>query len=105
MYAHAYSMAKKLDYDLLIDNKSAYSFKKNTLRKHQKYMLDSFNITENYATTKFIYDKKYKRLKKNFLIFLDRFKNKKFFFKEKIIKIDNSKIPQKLYKVNKKQFF
>ena len=31
MYAHAYSMAKKLDYDLLIDNKSAYSFKKNTL--------------------------------------------------------------------------
>ena len=104
MYAHAYSMAKKLDYDLLIDNKSAYSFKKNTLRKHQKYMLDSFNITENYATTKFIYDKKYKRLKKNFLIFLDRFKNKKFFFKEKIIKIDNSKIPQNYTKLIKNNF-
>ena len=104
MYAHAYSLAKKLDYDLLIDNKSAYSFKKNTLRKHQKYMLDSFNITENYATTKFIYDKKYKRLKKNFLIFLDRFKNKKFFFKEKIIKIDNSKIPQNYTKLIKNNF-
>ena len=104
MYAHAYSMAKKLDYDLLIDNKSAYSFKKNTLRKHQKYMLDSFNITENYATTKFIYDKRYKRLKKNFLIFLDRFKNKKFFFKEKIIKIDNSKIPQNYTKLIKNNF-
>ena len=104
MYAHAYSMAKKLDYDLLIDNKSAYSFKKNTLRKHQKYMLDLFNITENYATTKFIYDKRYKRLKKNFLIFLDRFKNKKFFFKEKIIKIDNSKIPQNYTKLIKNNF-
>ena len=33
MYAHAYSMAKKLNYELFIDNKSGYSFKKNTLRK------------------------------------------------------------------------
>ena len=48
MYAHAYSMAKKLNYELFIDNKSGYSFKKNTLRKHQKYMLDSFNINQNY---------------------------------------------------------
>ena len=104
MYAHAYSMAKKLDYDLLIDNKSAYSFKKNTLRKHQKYMLDLFNITENYATNKFIYDKKYKKLKKSFLIFLGSFKNKKFFFKEKIIKIDNSKIPQNYTQLLKKNF-
>ena len=30
MYAHAYSMAKKLNYELFIDNQSGYSFKKNT---------------------------------------------------------------------------
>ena len=35
MYAHAYSMAKKLNYELFIDNQSGYSFKKNTLREHQ----------------------------------------------------------------------
>ena len=34
MYAHAYSMAKKLNYELLIDNKSGYSSKKNSMRKH-----------------------------------------------------------------------
>ena len=28
MYAHAFSMSKKLGYELLIDNKSAYSSKK-----------------------------------------------------------------------------
>ena len=57
MYAHAYSMAKKLNYELFIDNQSGYSLKKNTLREHQKYMLDSFNIVENYAPNEFIYDK------------------------------------------------
>ena len=39
MYAHAYSMAKKLNYELFVfDNKSSYYLKKNTLRKHQYYM-------------------------------------------------------------------
>ena len=64
MYAHVYSMAKKLNYELFIDNKSAYSSKKNTQRKHQKYMLDSFNIVQNYAPNEFIYDKLHKKLKK-----------------------------------------
>ena len=31
MYAHAYSMAKKLNYELFVDNKSGYSLKKNFL--------------------------------------------------------------------------
>ena len=94
MYAHAYSMAKKLGYDLFIDNKSAYSIKKNTLRKHQKYMLDSFNIAQNYAPNNFIFDKKFKKIKKKFLILLDKFLHKKFFFKEKIVKVNNLKIPK-----------
>ena len=92
MYAHAYSMARKLNYELFVDNKSGYSFKKNTLRKHQYYMLDSFKINENYAPNKFIFDTAYKKTIKKFLFFFDKFSNKKFFFREKVKKINNSKI-------------
>ena len=92
MYAHAYSMAKKLNYELFIDNKSGYSFKKNTLRIHQKYMLDSFNIVQNYAPNEFIFDKFHKKIKKKLFILIDKFTNKKVFFKEKSIKKNNFKI-------------
>ena len=34
MYAHVFSLAKKLNYDLLIDDTSGYSKKKNRLRIH-----------------------------------------------------------------------
>ena len=94
MYAHAYSMAKKLNYELFIDNQSGYSFKKNTLRKHQKYMLDSFNIVENYAPNEFIYDKLHKKIKKKLLILIDKFSNKQVFFREKSIKQNDTKIVQ-----------
>ena len=94
MYAHAYSMAKKLNYELFIDNQSGYSFKKNALRKHQKYMLDSFNIVQNYAPNEFIYDKLHKKIKKKLLILIDKFSNKQVFFREKSIKHNNSKIAQ-----------
>ena len=92
MYAHAYSMAKKLNYELFIDNKSGYSSKKNTLRKHQKYMLDSFNIDQNYAPNEFVYDKFHKKIKKKLFTLIDEFTNKKVFFSEKSIKKNNSKI-------------
>ena len=92
MYAHAYSMAKKLNYELFIDNKSGYSFKKNTLRKHQKYMLDSFYIDQNYAPNEFVYDKLHKKIKKKLFTLIDKFTNKKVFFSEKLIKKNNSKI-------------
>ena len=36
MYAHAYSMAKKLNYELFIDNKSAYSLKKKHFKSPSK---------------------------------------------------------------------
>ena len=104
MYAHAFSMAKKLNYELCIDNKSAYSFKKNTLRAHQKYMLDSFNITTNYAPNKFIYDNHYKKIKKKLLILIDIFKQNKIFFREKSIKINNTKIAQNYTNLLKKNF-
>ncbi len=105
MYAHAYSMSKKLNYELFIDNKSAYSFKKNTLRKHQIYALDSFNIIQNYAPNKFIYDKLHKRIKRNLFMFIDTFTNKQFFFREKWIKKNNSKIVQNYTNLLAKDFY
>ncbi len=104
MYAHAYSLARKLDYDLLIDNKSAYSIRKNTLRKHQKYILDSFNIAQNYAPNNLIYDTKLKRIKKKFLIFINKFSHKKIFFRESITKINNLKIPKNYTNILKNSF-
>ena len=41
MYAHAFALSKKFNYDLVIDNKSGYSKDKNLLRKHQN-LLDNF---------------------------------------------------------------
>ena len=37
MYAHAYSMAKKLNYELFIDNKSGYSLKKHIKKTSKIY--------------------------------------------------------------------
>ena len=104
MYAHAYSMAKKLNYELFIDNKSAYSSKKNTQRKHQKYMLDSFNIVQNYAPNEFIYDKLHKKIKKKLLILIDKFTNEQVFFIEKSIKKNNSKIVRNYRNLSKINF-
>ncbi len=104
MYAHAYSMAKKLNYELYIDNKSGYSLKKNTLRKHQKYMLDSFNIVQNYAPNEFIYDKLHKKIKKKLLILIDKFTNKQVFFREKSIKKNNLKIVKNYTNLSKINF-
>ena len=47
MYSHAYSLSKKFDYKIQIDNTSGYYVKKNRLRDHQKYMLHYFNIEQN----------------------------------------------------------
>ena len=64
MYAHAYSLAKKLNYQLEIDNKSGFSRKKNQLRDHQIYFLDKFNISQNINSNDNIYDNSFKIFKK-----------------------------------------
>ena len=73
MYAFAYSLSKKLNYDLYIDNKSGFSKNKNLLRNHQFYMLNNFNIIENIADANMIYDTRIKMFQKKieiyFLIF------------------------------------
>ncbi len=83
MYAFAHSISKKFNYDLFIDDKSGFSKKKNLLRKHQKYMLDNFNLEGNIAHNNMIFDTSFKRFKKKIDLFLDFFSVKKKFLIEK----------------------
>ena len=94
MYAHAYSLAKKLNYQLEIDNKSGYSRKKNQLRDHQIYFLDKFNISQNITSNDNIYDNSFKRFKKKIEIYMYKFLKKKKFIIEKKILFRGKKIPQ-----------
>ena len=82
MYANAYSIARDLGYDLLIDSKSGYFKKKNQKRKFE---LDKFNINISYADEKFIYDSNIKDLKRKFL------KNLNFFFRKKKYIVEKKK--------------
>ena len=109
MYAYAYSLSKKLDYTLFIDNKSGYSKRKNLLRSHQKYMLDNFDLYANIADNNMIYDTDFKRFKKKIKLFFDIFSKKKKFiiesntrsnhkkFAEQFINIDKNKLNNILY--------
>lgn len=104
MYAFAYSFSKQMNYDLLIDNKSGYSRKKNLLRNHQRYMLNNFNLIGNIADEKFVYNNKLKRLKKKLLLIIDKFSNKKRFLLENKFKINGSKIAEEFVDINKFKF-
>ena len=53
MYAHAYSLSKKINYDLYIDNTSGYFKKKNQVRS---YELDKFYIDHNLPDKKYKFD-------------------------------------------------
>ena len=92
MYSYAYALSKKLGYDLLIDNTSGFSKKKNQLRKHQQYMLSYFNINQDIAPENLKYDTFYKQYKKKIELLVDKFSIKKKFIKEKNIKINGNKI-------------
>ncbi len=96
MYSNAYSLSKELDYELYIDNKSAYSKKKNLLRTHQRYMLDNFNLQGNIADNNMIYDTEFKRFKKKFKLFVDFFSQKKSFIIEKNIRDNGKKFAESL---------
>jgi len=101
MYAFAYSLSKKLNYNLYIDNKSGYSRNKNLLRNHQFYMLNNFNISNNLAPDNFIYDTPFKLFQKKFKLFFDIFFKKKKFLIEKQIRIENKKIVQEFVNLDK----
>ena len=91
MYSHAYSLSKKFDYKIQIDNTSGYYVKKNRLRDHQKYMLHYFNIEQNLALSSYRYDTFLTRPKKKLQQFIDKFSSKKRFLIEKNTKINGIK--------------
>ena len=61
MYANAYSLMKKNNLELLIDRYSGYYNKKTVYN----FILDNFNISAKYATSKYTFDNPYKNILKN----------------------------------------
>ena len=104
MYAFAYSLSKKFDYELYIDKQSGFSQKKNLLRSHQKFMLDNFHIEGKYATEKMIYDTNFKRFKKKIKLLLDNFSQKKNFLIEENKLFNKKKIAHDLNIIDKSNF-
>ena len=91
MYSHAYSLSKKFNYKIQIDNTSGYYKKKNRLRDHQKYMLHYFNIDQNLALSSYRYDNIFNSTKKKLQKFIDNFSSKKKFLIERNTKINGVK--------------
>lgn len=83
MYAHAYSLSKKKNYDLYIDNTSGYY---KSEYKHTTFLLDKFNIQIKICNYIFKYDNIYKNILRKFLkifdIFMEYFIQKKIFLIE-----------------------
>ena len=79
MYAHSYALSKKINYKLLIDNKSGY-FKQKDIRSYQ---LHNFNISTDIADEYLLFNNHVKNFKRKFLIKIDKFKVRKKFLIEK----------------------
>ena len=80
MYANAYSLSKKFDYILYIDNESGF-FKK---RRSRSYNLDIFNISEPICPDKLKFNNSIKNLKRKLLKLIDNFILNKRFITENI---------------------
>lgn len=80
MYAHAYALAKKINYNLLIDNSSGYFKKKNQVRGYQ---LDNFKLSSEICDEKFMYNNYTKDTLRKIYKKIDFFLNKKSFLIEK----------------------
>jgi len=77
MYANAYAISKKFDYNLCLDLYSGYY--KNNIRS---FMLNNFNITSNMAPSDWIFSNGYRNLIKKIKIKYEFFKKKKSFLFE-----------------------
>ena len=75
LYASAYALAKQLNRELVIDEKSGFL---NEQRKI-KYELDNFNITSKLSTDLYKFDSPTKNIKRFFLKKIDKFLKKKIF--------------------------
>jgi len=81
MYSNAYSLSKRKNYQLLIDNDSGYFKNKNKLRKRE-YLLHFFNIKNSICPNQFKFNNYYKDFKRKLLKIIDYFKFKKTFLIE-----------------------
>jgi len=79
MYANAYALSKKLNYELYLDNTSGYFKKKNMVRY---YELDKFNISQNIINKDFKFDTHIKDFKRKILKKANLFNSKKKFLVE-----------------------
>ena len=80
MYAHSYSLSKKINYNLYIDNTSGYFKKKDQIRS---YELDKFNIDIRLYDKKDRFDNLLSNLNRKLLKKIDIFKKNKLFLIEK----------------------
>ena len=91
MYAHAYSLSKKFDYELLLDTISGYHKNKNLMREHQIYMLDNFNLIGSKVYNDLLINSYFSYFFKKIFLSFDKFKFKKNFFIESQKKIKGIK--------------
>ena len=88
LYASAYAFAKKLNYNLLIDDETGINLdlkkwkKKERFNWKPKYELDIFDLKSNIASNSYksLGNKGY--IKRKYLKFIDRFSSKKYFLRE-----------------------
>ena len=79
MYANAYSLSKKIRYELLVDDKSGFIKTKN----FRSYYLNNFNISANIVNRTYKFDNISKNIKRKILKKIDFFRTKKKFILEK----------------------
>ena len=83
MYANAYAISKKFDYNLCLDLYSGYY--KNNIRS---FMLNNFNITSNMAPSDWIFSNGYRNLIKKIKIKCEFLKKKNLSYLSQKIKIN-----------------
>ena len=82
MYANAYSLSKKIDYTLYVDDLSGFIKTKN----FRSYYLHNFNISAKTINNKYKFDSFSKNVKRKILKKIDLFSIKKKFIIEKVSK-------------------
>ena len=96
MYASAYSIARKLNRKLYIDDETAFLLKKNV----SKFGLNSFNISAEFAPNNLKFNNLQGYIKRKFLIKTDFFRTKKKFYIEKKDKNKVTKYSNQYERVN-----
>ena len=79
LYASAYSLAKQLGRELLIDEKSGFLNEKRKI----KYELSNFNISSKLSSNEYKFDNQIKNIKRSLLKKIDKFSERKNFLIEK----------------------